>query len=49
MFSVAEENIPDGYISTIIENDTNDFTITNTHELEKTSVSVNKVWDDADN
>ena len=42
-YTVSEDAV-EGY-----ETEINGFNITNTHELEKTSVSVNKVWDDADN
>ena len=43
-YSVAEPTVPDGYESSI-----EGFTITNTHEVAKTSLTATKVWDDADN
>ena len=39
------EDLVDGYIP---DDNPEDFDITNTHEPEKTAVTVNKVWDDAD-
>ena len=42
-YTVSEETV-DGYTSVVDGNN-----ITNTHEVEKTSVSASKVWDDQDN
>ena len=42
-YTVTENKVND-YTTTI-----NGFDITNTHEIEKTSVTVNKVWNDSDN
>ena len=44
----VEETVPEGYTKDIVGNAAADsFTITNTHTPETTSVSVSKVWDDA--
>ena len=42
-YTVTEDAVP-GYTTTI-----DGYVVTNTHEVEKTSVPVTKVWDDADN
>ncbi len=47
VYTVVEENVPEGYTAEIVESE-NGFTITNTHEVKKTEISVEKVWDDAD-
>ena len=39
----------DNYTTNITGNQENGYTITNTHETEKTSVKVTKVWNDANN
>ena len=44
----VEEDAVAGYQPAITGNATDGFTITNTHTPEKTAVSVEKVWDDAD-
>ena len=46
-YTVEEADVA-GYTSNITGNATDGFTITNTHTPEKTAVSVEKVWDDAD-
>ena len=46
-YTVEEVSVA-GYTSNITGNATDGFTITNTHTPEKTAVSVQKVWDDAD-
>ncbi|MCQ2428281.1 MAG: Cna B-type domain-containing protein, partial [Clostridia bacterium] len=43
VYSILEESI-DGY-----ESEYDDFDVTNTHETEKTSVNVKKIWEDGDN
>ena len=50
-YSVQEVDVPDGYQSSVTGNAADGFIITNTLEggPEKTSVSVAKNWDDADN
>jgi hypothetical protein len=47
-YTVKEVNVPDGYESSISGTADNGYTITNTHENEKTSISGTKTWDDAD-
>lgn len=44
-YSVKEET-PDGYESTITGDEDKGFTITNRHEPETVSLTVNKIWDD---
>ena len=46
----VRETVPDGYTASDegIANSANQYTITNTHTPEVTSVSVNKVWNDND-
>ncbi len=46
-YTVTEEEV-DEYTAEIAEIDDGVFEITNTHETEKTEVSVTKIWDDAD-
>src|SRR5699024_9111715 len=48
-YMVEEVNIHDGYESAVNTNDENNITITNTHFPEATEVSVEKVWEDAEN
>ncbi len=43
------ENAVDGYTANIASDQTNVFTITNTHEVEKISITGTKTWDDANN
>ena len=47
VYTVEEVNVA-GYQSSITGSAADGFTITNTHTPEKTAVSVQKVWDDAD-
>ncbi len=47
-YTVKEKSV-DGYTSDVTGDATKGFTITNTHETEKTSIDVNKVWKDNDN
>ena len=47
VYTVEEVNV-EGYTSGITGDAATGFTITNTHTPEKTAVSVEKVWDDAD-
>ena len=48
-YTVVENSVKTGYTSTTTGDKENGFVITNTHEVEKTSVSVEKVWNDASN
>ena len=48
-YTVGEVKVPDGYELAVSGNAQNGYTLTNTHTPEKTSVSVVKVWDDANN
>lgn len=50
LYSVEEASVP-GYTSSVGPTDaaTNVVTVTNTHPVEKTSVTVTKVWDDDNN
>ena len=48
-YTVAEEKVPEGYKAEVTGSMAEGFTITNTHIPATTSVSVTKVWDDADN
>ncbi|MBQ7099829.1 MAG: Cna B-type domain-containing protein, partial [Oscillospiraceae bacterium] len=43
-YTVEEVNVPEGYTASV-----DGLTVTNKHEVEKTSVSVKKIWDDNDN
>ena len=45
-YTVAEDEVA-GYIVEIAGNATDGYTLTNTHEPEKTKVDVSKTWDDA--
>ena len=47
-YTVQEVKV-DGYTSVTTGSASNGFTITNTHEVAKTEVKVNKVWDDSNN
>ena len=47
-YTVAEVDVPEGYTVSVSGGAASGFTVTNTHEAEKTSVNVAKVWDDAD-
>ncbi|TDW19912.1 LPXTG-motif cell wall-anchored protein [Breznakia blatticola] len=44
VYTVREKTVPTNYTSKVTENNTNDFTITNTFVMPKTDVSVNKLW-----
>ncbi len=49
-YTVKEIGLPAGYTAAYgIDPHTGIYTVTNTHEVEKTSVTVTKVWNDADN
>ena len=48
-YTIKEVIIPDGYTSKVTGNQTDGYTITNTHPSEKKSLTINKVWDDEDN
>ncbi len=47
-YEVREDAVPDGYSLTSVMNDDNAWTFTDTHTPETVTVSVSKVWDDAD-
>ena len=46
-YTVDESSVPAGYEKSIAGNALKGFTITNTHEPEKTSIKVTKKWEDA--
>ena len=48
-YTVKEKTQISGYTTTITENSDKNFTITNTHIPEVTSITVNKVWEDNNN
>ena len=47
-YTVKEENVANGYTVSYKYNG-NDFVVTNTHEVEKTSVTAEKIWNDMNN
>ncbi|WP_066191397.1 Cna B-type domain-containing protein [Gracilibacillus timonensis] len=47
-YSIAEDTVED-YSTSISNNSDGTFTVTNEHTPEQTSVTVNKLWDDANN
>ena len=47
-YTLKEENVANGYTVTYKYNG-NDFVVTNTHEVEKTSVTAEKIWNDMNN
>ena len=49
-YSVDEVSVPGGYTKTVTANENKtEYTITNTHETEKTEATVKKVWNDSNN
>ena len=49
-YSVDEVSVPGGYTKTVTANENKtEYTITNTHETEKTDATVKKVWNDSNN
>ena len=48
-YTVDEDSVPEGYTKVVSGDMENGFTITNTHEIEKTTISVTKAWDDNNN
>ena len=48
VYTVTEDAVAD-YETKITGDAVNGYTITNTHEVEKTSISARKVWDDSEN
>ena len=48
-YTVREVNVPDGYIAGGEGTEANQYTITNSHTPEATSIEVTKVWDDNNN
>ena len=51
VYTVEELDVPAGYAASATDTSGGDFalTVTNTHQVEKTAVTVTKVWVDADN
>ncbi len=49
VYTVQEQNIPEGYTAKVTKTSDNNFTITNTHKEEKTEVTVKKSWKDSKN
>ena len=47
-YTITEDSV-DGYTTKVTGNAVNGYKITNTHEVEKTSVKVSKIWDDQNN
>jgi len=47
VYNISEDKV-DSYIVSITNNEDN-FTVTNTHDIIKINLTVNKVWDDSDN
>ena len=48
-YTVAEPNVPAGYTAAVTGSAAAGFTITNAHEVEKTSVNAVKAWNDSNN
>ena len=48
-YSVEEINVPEGYTPSVAGDAENGFTITNTHETDKSSIHGSIVWDDGNN
>ncbi|WP_462421871.1 Cna B-type domain-containing protein [Salinicoccus sp. Marseille-QA3877] len=48
-YSVEELNVPEGYTSSINDEDHGNIVVTNSYTPELTEVPVTKVWDDSDN
>lgn len=48
-YTVKEKVVPDGYTETITGSASNGYTITNTHEAEKISISGEKKWENTEN
>ena len=46
VYSVVENEVPDGYTAEVTGNAANGFVVTNTHIPEKTDVPVTKIWAD---
>ena len=47
-YTVLELNVPQGYSAAITGNAAEGFVITNTHQVAKTTMAVQKIWDDRD-
>ncbi|WP_307980073.1 Cna B-type domain-containing protein [uncultured Senegalimassilia sp.] len=45
-YTVAEVDVPEGYVSVVTGNASFGFTITNTHAVKTTAVGVKKIWND---
>ncbi|MDX8045505.1 Cna B-type domain-containing protein [Gracilibacillus sp. S3-1-1] len=48
-YTVKEVSVPDGYENSVNDMDHGNIILTNLHEPEQTSVSVSKIWEDANN
>ena len=48
-YGVREDSVPEGYTPSVVTNGPYDFTVVNTHAPSNTTVTVKKVWNDADN
>ncbi|MCF2707335.1 Cna B-type domain-containing protein [Arcanobacterium haemolyticum] len=48
-YTIEETDVPAGYTAAVTGDAASGFVVTNTHEVEKTSVDVSKVWEDAEN
>ena len=48
-YTVAEDNVPEGYTAAVTGDAATGFTVTNTHDPTKRDITVTKAWDDADN
>jgi len=47
-YTVNETSVIEGYTTTIT-GDSNNFIITNLHDIEKINITINKIWNDTDN
>ena len=48
-WSVEESPVPEGYTPSVVTNGLYDFTVVNTHAPSNVTITVTKVWSDADN
>ncbi len=48
-YTWTEEGLPEGYLLTVVHRNGTITTLTNQHTPKKTSATVKKIWDDADN
>ena len=49
VYTIEETEMPEGYTASIVGSEEEGYTITNTYQAEKTSVTVNKIWEDFNN